>query len=232
VIQVRVRLYAELNEHLPAPRRQREFVVSLETSATVRDLLASLGVSAHEVDLVLVGGSSVELSQPLQDGDRVAAFPVFERLDVSRVSRVPEAPLRRTRLLLDPGRVRLAVALRLLGFDACCRADRSPASLEPARSSGRILASVEPAPASAGLTHVLPLRPGTWREQLDEILQSLSLEDALTPGTRCLRCAGPLPGEAPSECPRCRARFSWNRSRARRVSRVRETALRKRPPET
>ena len=54
---------------------------------TVESVLEELGVPGAEVDLVLVNGESVALSRVLEDGDDLAVYPPFARVDV--------APLRR-----------------------------------------------------------------------------------------------------------------------------------------
>jgi hypothetical protein len=69
------------------------------------------------VDLVLVDGESVDFTRRLTGGERVAVYPVFERLDISPVTRLRARPLRRTRFVLDVHLGTLARYLRLLGYD-------------------------------------------------------------------------------------------------------------------
>jgi hypothetical protein len=70
-----------------------------------------------EVDLILVDGTSVRFSHKLRGGERVAVYPVFERLDISPLARLRPAPLRTPRFVADVHLGTLARHLRLLGFD-------------------------------------------------------------------------------------------------------------------
>jgi len=116
--RITFRFYAELNDFLPPPRRQVAFEHVLEGPASVKDTIEALGVPHTELDLILANGESVDFSYRLADGDRIAAYPVFESLDITPLLRVRPEPLRRPRFVLDTHLGRLASYLRLLGFDA------------------------------------------------------------------------------------------------------------------
>ena len=73
--RVEVRLYAGLNDHLPAADRQRPFHRTLERDTTLAELAAALGIAAGEVGLALVNGTPAGLDAELRDGDRVALYP-------------------------------------------------------------------------------------------------------------------------------------------------------------
>jgi len=51
------------------------------------------GIHPDDVDLVLVNGVSVDFGYLLKDGDRVSVYPVFERFDISSITKVREKPL-------------------------------------------------------------------------------------------------------------------------------------------
>lgn len=87
------RFYEELNDHLPPERRKRSFHVELAGKPTVGTLIASLGVPLEEVDLLLVDGVSCDFERQLQGGERIAVYPVFERLDISPLVRLAGRPL-------------------------------------------------------------------------------------------------------------------------------------------
>src|SRR5690242_108813 len=113
----RFRFYAELNDFLAPALRGREFEHALADDATVKHAIETLGVPHTEVELVLVNGASVGFGARLEDGDRVAVYPMFEALDVAPLLRVRAAPLRETRFLADAHLGALARRLRMLGFD-------------------------------------------------------------------------------------------------------------------
>jgi hypothetical protein len=60
----------------------------------VKDAIESLGVPHTEVDLVMVDGRSVDFAHLLRGGERVAVYPMFERLDITPGAQdsAPEPP--------------------------------------------------------------------------------------------------------------------------------------------
>jgi hypothetical protein len=244
---VEIRCYAELNDFLPASRRQRAFAHFFSRAGSVKDTLESLGVPHPEIDLILVNGEPAGFDRLLASGDRVAAFPPFRRLDVSAVSPVhlplpPEA-----HFLLDGHLGRLARHLRLLGIAADHQAEADDAGLAAAAAAGdRIL-----------LTRDLDLLKRTivrrgYRvratdpfDQAAEVVRRFDLAGRLAPFTRCLPCgacleeataqeaAGRVPPGVASRhadyrrCPAC-GRLYWAGSHYRRlaalVDRIRRAA--------
>ncbi len=136
---IQMRFYEELNDYLPPEKRKRAFSLSFEHGATVAEQLDLLGVPVDKVDLVLCNGVSVGLSQILQDGDRISAYPVFESLDITTVQYLREKPLRTSRFLADSRLSSLVGLLIEHGFDARVE-DAEPAELcRTAEKEGRIL---------------------------------------------------------------------------------------------
>jgi sulfur carrier protein ThiS len=90
---VMFRFYEELNDYLPEKARKKELRFDLNGPTTVRKAIASLGIPSNEVDLILINGASVGLRHRLRDGDRVSVYPIFERLDISGVTKVRDQPL-------------------------------------------------------------------------------------------------------------------------------------------
>lgn len=90
--QATLRLYEELNDYLPRELRKRDVAVRFSPPAPVRHLIETLGVPHTEVELILINGDSVGLETSVDDGDRIAVYPVFESLDVSPLLRVRERP--------------------------------------------------------------------------------------------------------------------------------------------
>lgn len=111
------RFYEELNDFLAPDQRKRDFQVEIPPAATVEDLLLLVGVPAAHVDLILVNGRPADFHCAVQNGDRVSVYPVFERLDVSSVARLPGRPLRNPKFIADAGLEELAAAMKSKGFD-------------------------------------------------------------------------------------------------------------------
>jgi uncharacterized protein with PIN domain len=191
---ITLRVYEELNDYLPRERRKRDFLVPLAAGATVSDVLAGEGIPPDAVDLVLAAGRPVGLDHPLRDGERVAAYPVFEALDLGGVSPIPGRPLRHLSFFADEHLARLARHLRLAGFDTLLAPGIGDHALVArAEAEGRILLTRD-----RHLVNFLkPSRvfvPCSERplEQFMEVVGRLQLEAAAAPFTRCLVCNTPL----------------------------------------
>jgi hypothetical protein len=83
----RLRLYAELGNLVPSDKQGAEFTLEFAGTPSIGDALASLGISAASVDLVLADSEPVELSWILRDGARVSVYPLFRSLDVDGLAR-------------------------------------------------------------------------------------------------------------------------------------------------
>lgn len=195
------RFYAELNDFLPPERRHVPFPYRFELSAPVKDMIEGMGVPHPEVDLILANGQSVDFTYMVQDGDRISVYPVFESLDITPLVRLRPAPLRQPRFVLDTHLGRLAVYLRMLGFDALYRNDYTDHQLASLAAAERRIVLTR----DAGLlkhsiiTHGYFVRATEPRQQALEVLRRFHLEGQIAPFTRCLRCNRLLEEVAPGE---------------------------------
>lgn len=192
--RVHCRFYAELNDFLPPSRRQVTFAHEVKGRAAVKDVIESLGVPHTEVDLILVNGESVDFGYLVQEGDRIAVYPVFESIDITPILRVRPRPLREPRFVVDGHLGRLAAYLRMLGFDTLYRNDYTDAELAKlSAEEGRILLTRDRGLLKRSqVTHGYCLRHITPREQAVEVLRRFDLRGAVRPFRRCLRCNGLL----------------------------------------
>ncbi len=237
--RARFRFYEELNDFLPSPRRKVTFVHEWRGSASVKDMIESLGVPHTEVDLILVNGESVDFSYRPRDGDRISVYPMFESLDISSVQRLRPRPLREPRFVLDGHLGRLAAYLRLLGFDTLWRKDFDDETLARlSQQEKRALLTRD-----QGLLKRKAVMRGYWvrssvpREQLREVLERFDLHRLVAAFTRCLACNGILRAAALEEvqehlpprtaqsyrefwrCNQC-AKVYWKGSHYRRMERL------------
>jgi hypothetical protein len=175
--EIQLRLYEELNDHLPPDKRKRRFAYPLDTAADVHKVLESLAVPEEEIDLVLVNGTSVDFSFPLRAGDFVSLFPVFESFDIRSISRAHAKPLRRVRFSVAAGLSRLAEQLRLLGFDVLELKDGEfEQAARSAEEERRILIARNPSlSVIPGFSRVYRVRAASARYQLLEILSRFDL---------------------------------------------------------
>lgn len=195
------RFYAELNDFLPAEKRQVATPHAFEGSPAVKDTLEAIGVPHTEIDVILVDGRSVDFTYRLRGGERVAVYPVFERFDVAGVTRLRPAPLRVTRFIADVHLGTLARYLRLLGFDTAWERDLDDVQIiERARSEQRIILTRDRGLLKDGrVTHGYWLRNTDPQAQLTEVVRVLDLSAAFRPYTRCMQCNGVLRDASPAE---------------------------------
>src|SRR5918994_2132496 len=114
--QCEFRFYAELNDFLSPALRGHAFPRRFQGTPAVKDTIEALGVPHTEIDLILVDGKPVRFSHKLRGGERIAVYPVFERLDITPIARLRPRPLRVPRFVADVHLGTLARRLRLLGF--------------------------------------------------------------------------------------------------------------------
>jgi uncharacterized protein with PIN domain len=184
------RFYEELNDFLPEERRKVSFSQRFHGTPSVKDTIQAIGVPHGAIDLILVNGLSVDFTCRLKGGERVAVYPVFERLDISPVVRLRAEPLRRTRFILDVHLGKLARYLRMLGFDSAYSRDRDDDEIiRLAQEQKRIILTRD-----IGILKQNRVSHGHWirhhqpLDQVKEVLGALDLSRQLRPFTRCMEC--------------------------------------------
>jgi uncharacterized protein len=191
---VEVRAYAELNDFVAAESRGVTVRRPFRPHQTVKDVLEAMGIPHTEVDLILVNGSVQGFGYRPGFGDRIAAYPVFEALDVGTTARLRPVPLRDPRFVVDVNLGRLARLLRLLGFDVWwsnAADDKTLADISIEQQ--RILLTRDRGLLKRrAVTHGLFVRSDDPEEQALEVIRRLDLRQRLAPLTRCVRCNGPL----------------------------------------
>lgn len=188
------RFYQELNDFLDSSCQKVEFRHVWKGRASIKDLIESIGVPHTEVDLILVNGESVAFSYVVQEGDRISVYPVFESMDIGAVSRLRPSPLRESRFVLDGHLGRLAVYLRLLGFDALWSSDLAdPELAKISQEDERILLTRDRGLLKRkAVTHGYYVRSPRPVDQLQEVVDRFDLRGRALPFTRCTSCNGLL----------------------------------------
>jgi hypothetical protein len=237
------RFYEELNDFLPPDRRYASFEYSVAGTRSVKDAIEALGVPHTEVDLILVDGRSVGFDRVLRGGERVAVYPLFERLDVAPLQHLRPRPLREPRFVLDTHLGKLARHLRLAGFDCLYRNDyRDSEIITAALADHRIILTRDRGLLKQRLvTHGYCVRQTDADAQLREIVRVFQLEGALRPFSRCRECNALLREVAKAEvlarlpekvraayerfqlCPGC-DRIYWEGTHYARLRRLLESA--------
>lgn len=187
-----IRFYEELNDFLPRKKKKRLYEVPDHGKRSVKDLIESQGVPHTEVDLILINGISVDFNQLVSGGDHISVYPVFEKFDISGLTKLKSRPLRRLRFILDVHLGKLAKYLRMLGFDTYYNNhydDDEIAML--ARIDNRVLLTRD-----IGLLKRRDVAKGYWlrsqrpKIQLEEILVHFDLFNNIHPLSRCMKCNG------------------------------------------
>jgi uncharacterized protein with PIN domain len=191
---VDLRIYAELNDFVAPELRGGVMRRPFRPHQTVKDVIEAAGVPHTEVDLVLVNGEPVGFSHRPTVGDRIAAYPVFETLDIGPVNRLRPQPLRDVRFVVDVHLGRLARLLRLLGFDTRWSNDIDDETLAAIGEAEHrvVLTRDRGLLKRRRVTHGLFVHAELPVEQASEVVRRLDLAGRLAPFTRCLRCGGQL----------------------------------------
>ncbi|TFG96814.1 MAG: twitching motility protein PilT [Calditrichales bacterium] len=190
------RFYEELNDFLPGYRKKQSFPYAFSGKPAIKDAIEACGIPHPEVELIMVNGKSVSFDYHLQNGDRVAVYPMFESIDVTSIIRLREKPLRETRFILDVHLGKLARYLRLCGFDT---------GWEPINDDHQIVAISTQQKRiiltrDQGLLKHRQVSHGYWVRntlpagQLQEVLGRFDLYGQVKPFTRCMVCNGSLHG--------------------------------------
>ena len=180
------RFHGPLEDFLPRSVRGAPVPFEAPVAPSVKDALESLGPPHVEVLRLLVNGEPAGFGRTLADGDVVDAHADAAPGAPRTAPPAPE-PLR---FVLDVHLRRLAVHLRLLGFDATWWAGAEDADLaETSARERRVLLTRDLGLLKrAVVVHGRFVRATDPRDQLHEVAEAFDLGARATPFTRCLRC--------------------------------------------
>jgi uncharacterized protein with PIN domain len=198
---VNVRAYAELNDFLGSESRGLTTRRPCRSHQTVKDVLEAMGIPHTEVDLILVNGNPVGFEHRPATGDRIAAYPMFEALDIGSTGQLRPVPLRDPRFVIDVNLGRLARWLRVLGFDVWWSSDADDQLLaDISLDQQRILLTRDRGLLKRrAITHGLFVHSEQPKQQTLEVMRRLDLRRRVAPLTRCVRCNGRLDTVAKEE---------------------------------
>ena len=183
------RFHGELNDFLPANRREYAFPHRFLLPASVKDMIEALGVPHTEVDIILVNDGPVNFGYLVQDGDSISVYPASTSQYIPyAVSLRPQ--LQEFRFVLDTHLGRLATYLRMLGFDVLYRTRCDDEELaHTSAAEHRILLTRDQGLLKRGeVIWGYFVRATEPRAQLVEVLRRFNLFHLAAPFQRCLRC--------------------------------------------
>jgi uncharacterized protein len=188
------RFYEELNDFLAPARRKVDFAIGIDRARSVKDAIESAGVPHSEVDLILVDGRSADFTHVLRGGERVAVYPMFERLDIAPLLRLRPLPLREPKFVADTHLGKLARHLRMAGFDTLWdNAWEDDHIARLAAGERRTILTRDKGLLRRGdVDRGYFVRHVESELQLAEVVRALQLEERLAPFSRCRACNGVL----------------------------------------
>ena len=194
MVTAHFRFYADLNDFLALPQRQRSVCHRCSRDSTVKHMIEALGVPHTEVELILVNGASVDFSYRMRDGDYVNVYPGFGMLDISPMAKLRPALTNGLRFIADAHLGQLAKHLRMLGFDVLYRNDYSDAELARiAASEDRIVLTRDrDLLIRKEIVHGCYLHAVSGDAQLMEVVSRFNLARSACAFSRCLTCNGVL----------------------------------------
>lgn len=189
-----IRFYSELNDFLRNHPKKEDIRYSFQGRRSIKDLIESFGVPHVEVDLILVNGISTGFDYIVKNGDRISVYPMFESCNIEAISKLKRKALRDTKFVLDVHLGKLALYLRLLGFDTDYRNFRDDAELaEISKEQQRILLTRDRQLLMRSIVEKgLIIRNTDPFLQIVEILNRLDLWDVVIPFSRCTVCNGKI----------------------------------------
>lgn len=74
---VEVRLYSSLRKYHLGPNNSEALTITMDDEAKLGNLFNDLNITEEQITVALVNGRSKERSYLLQEGDRIALFPII-----------------------------------------------------------------------------------------------------------------------------------------------------------
>jgi uncharacterized protein len=180
----------ELTDFLLPGQRNASFSYTFEQSPSIKHLVESLGVPHVEVARILVNGLPVGFDYRVQDGDRIEVHSFNQQASEGNGNLDDDLPGQGARFVLDNHLGKLAIYLRLLGFDAWYRNDYEDDELVwDAVKENRILLTRDRRLLMRRiLTYGYCVRSLDPKSQVREVVSRFRLFEQIRPFRRCLRC--------------------------------------------
>ncbi len=193
-IQAIFHFYDQLNDFLARLHKDIDFPYQFASDQTIKHLVEALGVPHPEVEKILANGQSVNFSYLPKEGDYIEVYPVDLGAGQNTVQEIPLRPPNGPRFVLDLHLGRLAVYLRMLGFDTLYRNDFPDEELAEISEAERrwLLTRDRRLLMRSAVTYGYWVRPKEPAGQLMEVARRFHLAGQITPFKRCMRCNGLL----------------------------------------
>ncbi len=199
--EVSFRALGELNDFLQRHKRSRKITVRVRGHPSVKDTIESIGIPHCEVNVIVIGDSTVDFRYRIRPGDNIRVYPrhTFRKI-FRRKSLLPDIP-GDPEFIADSHLGKLARHLRLLGFDTLYKKDFHDREIVAlAVEQGRIVLSRD-----IGLLKNKAVKSGRWiratqsEQQVHECVKYFCLAGRIRPFRLCRECNGHIRPIAKSE---------------------------------
>ena len=175
-------------------REPVSFEHGLQRKASIKDVVESLGVPHPVIGTLTVNHREVDFDYILQDGDTVVVAPLRPPLDPFTPSVLRPVPLTRLGFVADVNVGRLALLLRMFGFDTIYENNLRDERLAAiSHRENRILLSRDTTLLRRKIVmHAYLLQSQVPEEQAKEVIELYGLANQVKPLSRCIPCNGRL----------------------------------------
>ena len=167
----------------------------LNRDASIKDVIESFRVPHTEIRQLKVNGREVSFTYKVQDGDQIDVHPLRPPFDVFHPTLLRPVPLDNYRFIVDVNVARLAIFLRMLGFDTVYHNRLTdPNIAEIAQQQKRILLSKDRNLLKRKkIEFGYLVRKTKPLQQLFEVVRLFDIkEQDILPFSRCMKCNGLL----------------------------------------
>lgn len=182
--------YHELNDFLPEELQSIVFPWQFVGTPSIKDVIEANGVPHTEIDLIFINGKSVNFNYRVQGGEQVCVYPQCKLSTSIPLIHLHPKPLPEIKFIVDVNLGKLAIKLRLLGFDTLYKNDLADREIvELSLRERRIILTRD-----KGVLKYRAARHGYWvrdddpKKQLKEVVCRLQLQNDFHPFTRCSDC--------------------------------------------
>jgi len=170
------------------------FLYHFDRRASIKDVIESLGIPHPVIGNLTVNAREIGFDYILLDNDTVEAAPLYPPVDPFTPTILRPQVLEKIAFVVDVNAGRLALLLRMLGFDTMYGNDiRNGRLAEIAQSQNRILLTRDTALLKRKIImHGYLLREQNPVRQLVEVVRLYDLSSRTKPLSRCIPCNGLL----------------------------------------
>ena len=175
-------------------RAASSFLHHFDRRTSIKDVIESLGIPHPVIGILTVNGQEVGFDYILLDNDVVEASPLTPPVNPFIPTILRPDPIEKIAFAVDVNAGRLALFLRMLGFDTVYGNDiRKERLVEIAQSENRILLTRDTTLLKRKIImHGYLLREQNPTRQLVEVVRLYDLSSRIKPLSRCIPCNGLL----------------------------------------